>query len=232
MYFFLLSNSYFLCECMYIYCKIPTFCKYCSSILINDVYLNCLLSKELEPESKTNFKIMAVSDLQSYFLNEKELQINDKYLKINIEDFYSTWINFISIIKNSLKKDYLAWLSQETILNSQLIKKECTRLQEIKFILIYLKNLIGVKIYANIEMINHGSINALDHSSIASNKINFFLAKDMTCRGCENSQEENVIKMNNYSFFSACCDCLEILCQDCVDYLKMNNLGCWNCSSL
>lgn len=74
---------YYLCkDCYTSFCKLPNFCKFCTSILINEIYLSQL--KDPKPIEDYENKFLDVKD---FFISFYQINLNEKKIEFIFEKF-------------------------------------------------------------------------------------------------------------------------------------------------
>lgn len=154
MIFFNNSNTYYHCgECLIAYCKLPTHCKQCSSLLLNDLFLYQLRNANIGDTQIESFDIITIPNLYNDFYHDKTIRFPDRKTLFNIDEYYNFRSRYFENFKNiTCRRDSSRSLSIRSEGSQREVEKEADSvLNQVKMMLLFIKFIIGDKVYSNAD---------------------------------------------------------------------------------
>jgi hypothetical protein len=195
-----LINTYYLCECYSVYCKIPYFCKFCSTLIINDLYLSQIKDFlnyiDCGRHTSKLIPLHSLSDPHNFNIILKRELVQSEYEK------------FIQYYLDQIRR---AKQHSSTSLDEQMsVIAELSYVNKLKLNLLFCKYEQEKKPYGNIDKI----ITHLKLDDFIAKSTNFYLKDMILCSGCDFAIEKLQNKEEElFKDFYTCLSCLEIFCK-------------------
>jgi hypothetical protein len=191
---YLLSSAFYLCkECSFVFCKLPNYCRYCHSNLLNDIHYSMIKQPEnIEPLCPRYLKITKL--------------YNDYNLSAKVPD-REVYLSFLAKYKDQIRQYYMMRQRSSDIDLSDGIT--LTLIHTIKSIILFRKYNRGNFLRSNIEK----NLNYMNEDDFISKNQYFCLKENFICNGCDIFLNKSQTKdLSNFDIFYICEVCAEIYC--------------------